>query len=184
MKTCVKSKIVNEYKKTNNILEKEIVSLKKEIEMLQKENKTIRKDKKDLNDTILQIATTSIIGDKKKIEALTRKYVKKQPRVQYDVCNVIYILTTASLKKDRRYILGKAGNLTNRLSTYNKTDEHEVVYFRGCGSKERMGLLEGMVFQKLEKYREQANRERFVLPEGETVDLFKVEIDKCLSFLG
>ena len=72
----------------------------------------------------------------------------------------------------------------NRLSTYNKTDEHEVVYFRGCGSKERMGLLEGMVFQKLEKYREQANRERFVLPEGESVDLFGVEIDKCLRFFG
>jgi hypothetical protein len=26
----------------------------------------------------------------------------------------------------RRYILGKATNLTHTLSTYNKSDEHEV----------------------------------------------------------
>ena len=40
---------------------------------------------------------------------------------------VVYILTNKLMKKERRYILGKATNLTNRLSTYNKSDEHEVV---------------------------------------------------------
>ena len=30
---------------------------------------------------------------------------------------VIYMLTTPSHKKERKYILGKASNLTNRLST-------------------------------------------------------------------
>ena len=30
------------------------------------------------------------------------------------------------MKKERRYILGKAENLTNRLSVYNKSDEHII----------------------------------------------------------
>ena len=56
--------------------------------------------------------------------------------MQYKETNVIYILTTKLLKKERRYILGKATNLTNRLSTYNKSDEHDV---------------ESIIFQKLKK---------------------------------
>ena len=59
---------------------------------------------------------------KLRIQYLTKKYVKLQPRVQYNEKNVIYILTTPSHKKEGKYILGKATNLTNRLSTYNKTD--------------------------------------------------------------
>ena len=31
------------------------------------------------------------------------------------------------MKKDN--ILGKAENLTNRLFVYNKSDEHEVIYY-------------------------------------------------------
>ena len=61
---------------------------------------------------------------KLRIQYLTKKYVKLQPRVQYNEKNVIYILSTTSHKKEGKYILGKATNLTNRLSTYNKTDEH------------------------------------------------------------
>ena len=57
-----------------------------------------------------------------KIQFLTKKYVKRQPRVDYQERNVVYILTTANMKKERRYILGKADNLTNRLSVYNKSD--------------------------------------------------------------
>jgi len=64
-----------------------------------------------------------------KIQLMTKKYVKKQPRVQYDEENVVYILTTANMKKERCYILGKATNLTSRfLSVYNKSGEHQVVY--------------------------------------------------------
>jgi len=88
-----------------------------------------------------------------------------QPRVQYKEKYVIYILTTALMKKERRYILGKATNLTSRLSVYNKSDEHEVVYYQSCGDEETMGCVETMVFQYLKEYREQANRERFYLPK-------------------
>uniref|UniRef100_A0A6C0CY69 KilA-N domain-containing protein n=1 Tax=viral metagenome TaxID=1070528 RepID=A0A6C0CY69_9ZZZZ len=117
-----------------------------------------------------------------KIQYLTKKYVKRQPRLQYDVSNVIYILTTPTHKLEGRYILGKAENLTNRLSVYNKTDEHEVVYYQGCPDENSMKLAEQMVFHNLEQYREQANRERFVLPDGENINLFINEINRTIKF--
>ena len=122
-------------------------------------------------------------GHKIQIQKLNNKYVKQQPRVQYKETNVIYILTTKLLKKERRYILGKATNLTNRLSTYNKTDEHDVVYYQECPDVESMSIIETMVFQRLKKYREQANRERFVLPKGEHVDLFRDVINESIEFI-
>ena len=117
-----------------------------------------------------------------KIQYLTKKYVKSQPRTQYKERNVVYILTTERMKKDRVYILGKANNLTNRLSTYNKSDEHEVVYYQSCGDEETMGCVENMVFQYLKEYREQANRERFILPKKEEIKLFSDTINKSVEF--
>ena len=119
-----------------------------------------------------------------KINYLTKKYQKKQPRKEFEERYVVYILTTPSLKKDRRYILGKAENLTNRLSTYNKTDEHEVVYYQSCTDEDSMKIVENLVFQKLKEYREQANRERFILPEDKDVDLFIDEIKKSIEFIS
>ena len=118
-----------------------------------------------------------------KIQLMTKKYVKKQPRIQYEEKNVIYILTTANMKKERRYILGKATNLTSRLSVYNKSDEHEVVYYQECPDEEKMSLVEYLVFCKLDQYREQANRERFLLPEENTIDLFSDTIRECIKFI-
>ena len=117
-----------------------------------------------------------------KIQYMTKKYVKAQPRVQYEERNVVYILTTKRMKKDRVYILGKAINLTSRLSVYNKSDEHEVVFYASCGSEEKMSCVENMVFQCLSEYREQANRERFILPEEEKIDFFSDVINKSIKF--
>ena len=86
------------------------------------------------------------------------------------------------MKKERRYILGKATNLTSRLSVYNKSDEHEVVYYKSCGDEETMGCVENMVFQYLKEYREQANRERFILPKTEEIKLFSDTINKSVEF--
>jgi hypothetical protein len=88
------------------------------------------------------------------------------------------------LKKERRYILGKATNLTNRLSTYNKTDEHEVVFYKSCNSKEMMSCIENMIFNKLSSYREQANRERFILPEDQEISFFSTKIEECINFFS
>jgi hypothetical protein len=118
-----------------------------------------------------------------KIQLMTKKYVKKQHRIQYEEKNVIYILTTANMKKERRYILGKATNLTSRLSVYNKSDEHEVVYYQECINEERMSVVETLVFCKLNQYREQANRERFLLPEGTSINLFSDTIRDCIEFI-
>jgi len=117
-----------------------------------------------------------------KIQYLTKKYVKSQPRTQYKERNVVYILTTERMKKDRVYILGKASNLTNRLSTYNKSDEHEVIYYQECGDEEIMALVETAVFHQLKEYREQANRERFILPEKEEINFFSEKINKSINF--
>ena len=86
------------------------------------------------------------------------------------------------MKKERRYILGKANDLTSRLSTYNKSDEHEVIYYQGCGDEETMSMVENMVFHQLREYREQANRERFILPEKEEISLFSYTIKKSIEF--
>lgn len=58
-----------------------------------------------------------------KIKLLEDTYNKKQKRKKYDN-NLIYLLTTPENLKNRIYILGKAKNLSDRLSTYNKTCEH------------------------------------------------------------
>ena len=116
-------------------------------------------------------------GHKLRIQYLTKKYVKSQPREQYKEKYVIYILTTTLMKKERRYILGKATNLTHRLYTYNKSDEHEVIYYQECGDEETMTLVENMVFHQLEEYREQANRERFILPKTEEINFFSEKIN-------
>ena len=108
---------------------------------------------------------------------------RKQSRLRIDERNVVYMLTTTSLEKERRYIFGKAQDLTSRLSTYNKSDEHIVRYYRSCADKETMGIVENMVMKKLEPYREQSNRERFVLPEGENIEMFTKAIDTCVDFL-
>ena len=121
---------------------------------------------------------------KSQIKYLINKCVKKQPRIQYKEKYVIYVLTTALMKKERRYILGKAKDLTNRLSTYNKSDEHEVIYYQSCGNQETMSCVENMVFEYLKKYREKANRERFILPETEEIELFITAIKKSVDFFN
>ena len=86
-------------------------------------------------------------------------------------------------KKEGKYILGKATNLTNRLSVYNKTDDYEVVYYQSCLDEETMTLAEKCVFLKLKNYRQQANRERFILPSDQTIDVFINIIKDTIEFL-
>jgi hypothetical protein len=126
----------------------------------------------EMNDLLKEIALSALGCNNAKIEALTKKYVKKQKRVDYKERNVIYILTTELMKKEGRYIMGKAVNLTNRLSTYNKSDEHEVIFYISCEDEDKMNLVENLVFQKLKDFREQANRERFILPKDKNVEYF------------
>jgi len=118
-----------------------------------------------------------------KIQLLQDIYIKKQKRTDYPEKNVIYILSTEDNKKKRIYILGKKKKLKDRLGPYNKTAEHGVEYYKSCNSKENMNIAESMVLSKLDKYREKANRDRFILPVENDLTLFTDIIENCINFL-
>jgi hypothetical protein len=119
-----------------------------------------------------------------KITSLTNSFAKKQSRTNYPENNVVYLLTTESNLKDRTYIIGKATNLKTRLGVYNKTSEHDVVYYKECKNKEIMKTIETMVLEKLDKYREKANRDRFILPIDNNISLFTKIIDESINFFN
>lgn len=119
----------------------------------------------------------------KRIKHLEEICLSKRKRVEYPGSNVVYMLTTEDHVKRRTYIIGKAKNLTARLGTYNKTCDHVVVHYRECKSEKEMDMVESLVLTKLDKYREQANRDRFILPEGEEVEYFIKVVDECVAFL-
>jgi hypothetical protein len=164
----------------NNQLIDIIVNKNKIIENLTKLNleNELNTDNID-NDT----DKNDIIKDKEEqIKILKNLVLKKQKRVQYNDKYVIYILTTLENKKNNVYIIGKAINLTNRLSTYNKTTEHQVVYYKACNNKEDLKMIENMVLCKLKDFKEQANRDRFILPNDKNINFFTEIIDDCINF--
>jgi hypothetical protein len=118
------------------------------------------------------------------IKLLQNICMKKQKRTDYPEKNVIYILTTEENKKNRNYIIGKAETLKNRLGSYNKTAEHEVIYYKECKSKEHMNIIESTVLLKLNEYREKANRDRFILPVEKDISLFTSIIDQSIHFFN
>jgi chromosome segregation ATPase len=174
-----------------------ILLLKKEIQnyqiQIEEKNKQIEEKNQKiekLEDTIIGIAeskhelNTNLESYEKQIQELTIKYGgKRQKRQQIKEPNVIYILSTDLLEKERRYIFGKSKNLTARLSTYNKSDEHKIIYYQACGSESNMDLVEKFVLNKLEKYREIENRDRFILPEDKEIDFFIDVIKKSINFV-
>lgn len=117
-----------------------------------------------------------------RIKLLEDMYVNKQPRKDFLEKPVVYMLTTEDNKNKRTYIIGKSINLKNRLSSYNKTAEHEVVYYRECKDEETMSLSENMILKKLRMYREKANRDRFILPDEKEITDFVDVIDTCVQF--
>jgi hypothetical protein len=119
-----------------------------------------------------------------RIKQLEAVCLSKQRRVEYPERNVIYMLTTEDHHLRRTYIIGKAKNLTNRLSTYNKTCDHTVIHYRECKNEDDMDAAETMVLTKLRSHREQANRDRFILPDGKDESFFIQTIDECVRFLG
>ena len=68
------------------------------------------------------------------------------------------------------------------MTQYNKDSEHEVIYYKGFECEEVMLLAEKMVLSKLDQYREQANRDRLILPSGEDIKLFTNIIDKAVAY--
>jgi hypothetical protein len=136
-------------------------------------------------DGYVNINLKNEIKDKdKKIKLLENTYLKKHKRTQYPTENVVYLLTTEEHKKNRIYIVGRAKKLTGRLSGYNKTLEHDVVYYKSCDSLTNLIKTEDIILFKLEKYRCQANRDRFVLPLEKDISFFTDIYDEVLSFIN
>ena len=127
----------------------------------------------------------NIIKDcEKRIKLLEDLTLKRHKRTKYPESNVVYILTDKNNKKDRIYVVGSTLDLTDRLSTYNKGIENNVIYYKGFETEEQMKKAEDIVLLKLNKYKEKANRDRFVLPIGEDIKLFTNVIDEAWKFFN
>ena len=116
-----------------------------------------------------------------RIQELENRYVRLQKRVNYPECNVIYIITNKHIKPENIYIIGKAINLKERLSVYNKSEDFEVIYYKSCKTRENMDLIERNVLCTLSIYREQVNRDRFVLPDDKDITFFTDVVDKFIE---
>ena len=112
------------------------------------------KIKKFIINIINNTNITAIKNHEKKVKLFKDTYLKKQKRINYKEKNLIYILTTEYNKNKRIYLIGKCQNLTNRLNTYNRSCEHEVIYYKECLTIENMNLIEHIVLYKLKEYKE------------------------------
>jgi len=114
---------------------------------------------------------------------LELKTCRLMPRVQYKDRNVIYIITSKFHLQTRTYMIGKAVNLTDRVSSYNRTMDHEVVYYKACNNACQMRVVELMVLMILDRYREVKCRDRFTLPEGKDLTVFTKPIEDVINLL-
>ena len=142
--------------------------IKQELEELSKEYKEQFKE-------IKQIENEKIL--------LQNKILRCRPRVPYKDKNVIYVITSRYHLPERIYLIGKAVNFIDRLSSHNRTVEHEVIFMKECNSASQMRLVELMVLTILSKYREVTCRDRFVLPEGKDISLFTKPIEDVINLL-
>lgn len=115
----------------------------------------------------------------KTVQYFERKYIQRGRRTDYPEKNVVYIITTDSRETKKEYKIGKTYNLTNRLSTYNTSEDHKVVFVQECDTPDEMAKLEKFVFAEMAGLRVRANREWFC---GEVEEMIKV-IKECKLFL-
>jgi hypothetical protein len=160
-------------------LEEILLERQKEIdeEKDEQQRKQLEEKKKQLEDQKEELEEKD-----NRVKYLENKYLHQQSRVQYPKQYLIYMLTTVENKKNRIYIFGKTSNLNGRLSTYNKTCEHEVVYYKTVVSSTVMCFAESNLFLRLAKHRERLSNERFVLPEDKDISFFTNEIDATIDF--
>lgn len=72
--------------------------------------------------------------------------------------------------------------MQKRLSVYNTTDKHEVIYSTSCKNKKIMDILETMVHSRLENKRVEPNKEWF-LSEEDADDFIKI-IETCKNVIN
>ena len=115
---------------------------------------------------------------KNRVKLLESKVLQKQPRETFENGkNVIYIVTTEYKEAQGHYKIGKAKDLKERMSVYNTSDKHEVIFYTNCRNKKSMDLLEQLIHMKLEDKRIEPNKEWF-LSEEDAEDFIKT-IEEC-----
>jgi hypothetical protein len=120
---------------------------------------------------------------KNRVKLLESKVLQKQPRETFENGkNVIYIVTTEYKEAQGHYKIGKAKDLKERLSVYNTSDKHEVIYYTSCKNKKIMDILESVVHSRLDEYRIEPNKEWF-LSEEEAEDFIKI-IEECKNVVN
>jgi prophage antirepressor-like protein len=152
---------------------------------LEEQEKALEEQKKINEEKTKEVELQKIATEKQKIQIkhLENRILARQSKEKKPGQYIIYILSSKYHLQDRVYVFGKSLNLINvRKTQYDKTVEHDIIYYKECGSRSIMDLTEKMVFAKLDKYREQLNRERFILPEGYDISLFTKTIDDCVKF--
>ena len=87
-------------------------------------------------------------------------------------------------KKDRVYVIGKTVDIKGRISNYDKSNDHEVIYYKPFANINVMKIAEDYVLEKLDIYRKQANRDQFILLAGHDIKLFTDVIDDAFNFFN
>ena len=124
---------------------------------------------------------TDFENKNKELGFLENKINRFQKRQSYPDKNVLYIVTCDELKKDRIFIIGKAVDLKIRLTSYNKSIEHEVIYYKNFKNMYHMKTAEMMVLYKLNQYKNEI-KDRFILPENEDISLFINVINNAFNW--
>ena len=138
----------------------------------------------EIKANLLKSVNSTIKTKEQRIKLLEDIYLKKHDRVKYPGNNVIYLITNEYNKSHRNYIIGKAIDLTNRLTSYNKSTEHEVIYYKSCKDEATMHIIETIVLNKLDMYKEVSNRDRFILPIEKDISFFTNVIEESVNFFN
>jgi hypothetical protein len=129
---------------------------------------------------ILHIKLNPKYESKKNEQLDIDKYNIIKENIQYVEKYVIYIIINDALKMKELFKIGMTRNLIHRLSTYNTSCQHEVLYFsKSCKDTETMSLIDKMIKKRLAHCRIQNNREFFI---GDLWYLIK-NIDECINFI-
>ena len=126
----------------------------------------------------------NIIIDTKESDKEDKNLPRKQGKQGKFDRNSVYLLTSDIHLKKNTYIIGKSKNLNSRLTAYNKSLDHNVVYNKKCNNINQMNVIELMILYKLDNFRERMNRDRFILPEDKDVSFFTEIFDKAVNWFN
>jgi hypothetical protein len=143
------------------------------------------KGKVEVNIKLLKDKDNEIKDKDKRIKHLEQKILKKIPTPKYDDSKfVVYLATNKHCEKERKYTIGLAIDLSKRISSYNKLEDHYPIYYKSFKDEEQMKLAESIVLKKLYDYRMLESKDRFKLPLGKDIKLFTKAIDDAFIFFN